>query len=114
MNDVGFDPTRWSYWLLIVCFIGVSTWGLYLSWQWASEIRSQADLKRKRAKLARRLMVEMHGMSYCSPKNKQVHKDMGITKSRRDPSFENREDRTGNAYSGRRSGHPNVRGLMKK
>lgn len=56
MDSAGFDPTYWHHWLLIGCFIGVSIWGLSLSWQW----RAKAQLKRKRAKLARRLAIALH------------------------------------------------------
>ncbi len=58
MDSAGFDPTRWNHWLLIGCFISVSIWGLYLSWQWSAEAR----LKRKRAKLARRLAIALHSV----------------------------------------------------
>lgn len=64
MDGAGFDPTRWSHWLLIICFSGVSAVGLALSWQW----RREARVKRKRAKLAHRLMQELHGVSSLSPK----------------------------------------------
>lgn len=58
MDGVGFDPTYASHWLLIGCFMGISIWGLLLSWQW----QRQTKLKRERAKLARRLAMELHGI----------------------------------------------------
>lgn len=57
MNGVSFDPARWDHWLLIGCFVGLSIWGLHLSWQW----RRAARLKRQQARLARRLAMELHG-----------------------------------------------------
>ena len=56
MDGASFDPAQWSHWLLIGGFIGVSVWGLSLSWQW----RRSARLKRQQAKLARRLAIELH------------------------------------------------------
>ncbi|NJM98672.1 MAG: hypothetical protein HC800_17285 [Phormidesmis sp. RL_2_1] len=56
MDSAGFDPTRWHHWLLIGCFVGVSIWGLYLSWQW----RTKARLQRRQTKLARRLAIALH------------------------------------------------------
>lgn len=58
MDGAGFNPTHGSHWLLIGCFIGVSIWGLSLSWQW----QRQAKLKRERARLARRLAMELNGV----------------------------------------------------
>jgi hypothetical protein len=56
MNSAGFDPAHWSHWLLIGCFLGLSSWGLYLSWQW----RNAAMTQRQQAKLARRLAREIN------------------------------------------------------
>ncbi len=74
MDGVSFDPTRWTHWLLIGCFIGVSIWGLSLSWQW----QRQAGLKRERAQLARRLAMELHGVSYLSEERRTLA-DRSIT-----------------------------------
>jgi len=65
MDSVGFDPTRWNHWLLIGCFMSVSMWGLYLSWQW----RTEARLKRKQVRLARRLAIALHGARDASAVN---------------------------------------------
>ena len=65
MDSAGFDPTRWNHWLLIGCFVSLSTWGLYLSWQW----RAEARLQRKKAKLARRLAIALHGVRPSSAAN---------------------------------------------
>ena len=59
MDATGFDPTRLAHWLLISCFVGVSIWGLLLSWGW----RQEAQMKRRRSKLARRLAMELHGVN---------------------------------------------------
>ncbi len=66
MDGAGFDPNRWSHWLLISCFIGTSIWGLQLSWQWGKEARSKARARRERTRLARRLAVELHGVGRSS------------------------------------------------
>lgn len=66
MDGAGFDPNRWNHWLLIGCFVGMSIWGLQLSWQWGKEVRSKARARRERTKLARRLAAELHGVG-CSP-----------------------------------------------
>lgn len=62
MDAAGFDPNLWNHWLLISCFIGISIWGLQLSWQWGKEARSKARARRERTRLARRLAVELHGV----------------------------------------------------
>lgn len=36
-NSSQFDPSRWDHYALIVVFLGVSTWGLWLSWRWKQE-----------------------------------------------------------------------------
>lgn len=61
MNHAGFNPSHWSHWLLIGCFLGLSIWGLSLSWRWR-------QLKRERAKLVRRLAIERHGVNRSSQK----------------------------------------------
>ncbi len=58
MNSAGFDATCWNHWLLIGCFVGISSWGLYLWRQWSSA----AQTKRKQARLARRLSLETQGI----------------------------------------------------
>jgi hypothetical protein len=57
MGSAGFDATLWSHWLLIGCFVGLSGWSLYMSWQWDSA----AKARQKQARLARRLAMELHG-----------------------------------------------------
>jgi hypothetical protein len=59
MDSAGFDPTCWNHWLLIGCFLGLSTLGLYFSWQW----RNAAAMQRRQAKLARRLALELNNMN---------------------------------------------------
>ena len=38
-NSPQFDPARWEHYALIVVFIGISSWGLWLSWCWNQEKR---------------------------------------------------------------------------
>ena len=63
MDGASFDPTRWDHWLLLSCFIGVSAWGLRLSWQWHRAV----GLKRQQVKVARRLAMELHSHYRSSP-----------------------------------------------
>ncbi len=67
MDSAGFDPTRWHHWLLLGCFIGVSIWGVSLSWQW----RRAARVRRERAKVARRLAMELHGVGQAYSKERR-------------------------------------------
>ena len=67
MDTAGFDSTRWDHGLLIGCFVGLSILGLSLSWR----SHAAAKAKRKQAKLARRLAVELSppdGQCYLSLK----------------------------------------------
>lgn len=55
MDGAGFEMARLDHWLLIVCFLGLSVNGLWLSWQWHKADRSQ----RKRTRRARRLAMDI-------------------------------------------------------
>lgn len=76
MDSAGFDPNSWYHWLLLGCFIGVSIWGLSLSWQW----RTEAKVKRERAKVARRLAMELHGVDRL-PSQEQRRRSLSHKKS---------------------------------
>ncbi len=71
MDGAGFDPNRWNHWLLISCFVGMSILGLQLPWQWGKESRSKLKARRERARLARRLSVELHGVGRSSLENRR-------------------------------------------
>ncbi|MEL6491229.1 MAG: hypothetical protein AAFQ95_14830 [Cyanobacteria bacterium J06621_3] len=58
MHFSNFDPARWDHWLLIAVFCAITTWGLMLSGQWQRERQE----KQAKAKLARRLMSELHNL----------------------------------------------------
>ena len=61
MEKAGFDAASWSHWLLIICFVGVSAWGLALSWQWGKTSRTRRKwnrpvrIERKQGERSRRL-----------------------------------------------------------
>ena len=48
-----FDPARWDHYALLVAFLGISSWGLWLSWSWNQEIR-QAKGQARLAKESRK------------------------------------------------------------
>lgn len=64
MEKVGFNLASWSHWLLVVCFVGVSAWGLMLSWQWGEKDRTRRQrnkrrrAERKQIELSRRLAMD--------------------------------------------------------
>lgn len=69
MNSTGFDPANGSHWLLIGCFLTVSTWGLVLSWRWGAKARAirqrnrqwnkRMRAERKQIEESRRLAMDL-------------------------------------------------------
>ncbi len=63
MEKAGFDLASWSHWLLIICFVGVSVWGLMLSWQWGEKNRTRRQrnkhirAQRRQIELSHRLAI---------------------------------------------------------
>ena len=52
-NSSQFDPSRWDHYALIVVFLGISSWGLWLSWCWNQEKR-QSNLQANFTKESRK------------------------------------------------------------
>ncbi len=104
MDSKGFDPTHWSNWLLVVCFIGLSIGGLYISWQWRKEAHKDAPLRPSRrkfgkfgqAKLARYLAAE-------PPSELRRSGRLPPQRRLRNPSLVNRSGGEGTAFHGNRS-----------
>ena len=42
-----FDPSRWDHYALIVVFLGISSWGLWLSWQWKQEKHQARSMQKQ-------------------------------------------------------------------
>lgn len=59
-HEVGFDSARWDHWLLLICFGAIAIWGLWLSRQWRKEDRE----RQAKIRMARRLMRELHQVSF--------------------------------------------------
>ena len=52
-DSAQFDPSRWDHYALIVVSIGISSWGLWLSWCWNQDQRrskGKANLTRQSRK----------------------------------------------------------------
>ena len=60
MDSAGFDSARWDHWLLIVCFVAIAATGLWSSWQWRQRACQAKAKSRAKARLARRLAIEVH------------------------------------------------------
>ncbi|MGD1866488.1 MAG: hypothetical protein ACFB0D_18205 [Phormidesmis sp.] len=80
MDSAGFNVGRWDHWLLVISFVGIASYGLWLSWQWriaptqkrtpayraralrSSNRRTQKALKKDAAQrqLARQLATQVH------------------------------------------------------
>jgi len=69
MDSAGFDSARWDHWLLVVCFVAIATYGLWSTWQWSRATRQANQKSRVKAKLARRLAIEIHPGQTRSPKS---------------------------------------------
>lgn len=78
MSSAGFDPANWSHWLLVICFVALSAWGLALSWQWGAADRKRRKwnkrmrAERRRIELARQLAVESGATSHRLPQGLQM------------------------------------------
>ena len=66
MDSAGFSSTHWNHWLLVVCFVAISSFGLWNSWQWSRDTQRAKVTTKAKAKLARRLAVEIHS-AYVRP-----------------------------------------------
>lgn len=62
MDSSSFDLANGSHWLLVSSFVVVSVTGLAVSWQWFQEAKS----RRRRLRLSRRLMREVHSKAFPS------------------------------------------------
>lgn len=80
VDSAGFNVGRWDHWLLVISFVGIASYGLWLSWQWriaptqkrtpayraralrSSNRRTQKALKKDAAQrqLARQLATQVH------------------------------------------------------
>ena len=66
MEKAGFDAASWSHWLLIICFLGLSVWGLALSWQWGEKARTRRKWK-KRIHSERKQAERSHRLAALEP-----------------------------------------------
>lgn len=81
MDGAGFDSDRWDHWLLIVCFVAIATYGIWSTWQWNQSIRQDNEKSRAKAKLARRLAIEIHPDPARSPKSYPAAPDPAVLKT---------------------------------
>ncbi|MEL7143660.1 MAG: hypothetical protein AAFY33_15455 [Cyanobacteria bacterium J06643_4] len=87
MDSSSFDLANASHWLLVGAFIVVSAVGLTISWQWFQEAKG----RRRRLRLSRRLMMELHGgaLPVCTADG-QRHDDNSLSTTDRAACSNNR------------------------
>ncbi len=91
MNSVGFAIARWDHWLLVVCFVAIATTGLWVTWQWHQESRKIQAHNRAKAKLARRLALEIHPSYQSDARPYSVAKDQSVEQARKRFNMQSRQ-----------------------